>query len=102
MCEVEAIVNSRPLSVSQLTDSDSLSPLTPNHLLTMKTKVVLAPPGAFQPVDVYCRKRWRRVTHLATRNLATSGLAGEKNSSLVFNSGRSGHALGETWLLMTS
>ena len=65
MCEAEAIVNSRPLTVSQLADPDSLSPLTPNHLLTMKTKVVLAPPGAFQPADVYCRKCWRRVTHLA-------------------------------------
>lgn len=65
MCEAKAIVNSRPLTVSHLADPDSLSPLTPNHLLTMKTKVVLAPPGAFQPADVYCRKRWRRVTHLA-------------------------------------
>ena len=65
MCEAEAIVNSRPLTVNQLADPDSPSPLTPNHLLTMKTKVVLAPPGAFQPADVYCRKRWRRVTHLA-------------------------------------
>ena len=51
MCEAEAtcIVNSRPLTVSQLADPDSLSPLTPSHLLTMKRKVVLAPPGAFQP-----------------------------------------------------
>ena len=65
MCEAEAIVNCRPLTVSQLPDPDSLSPLTPNHLLAMKTKVVLAPPGAFQPADVYCRKHWRRVTHLA-------------------------------------
>ena len=65
MCEAKAIVNSRPLTVSQLADPDSLSPLTPNHLLTMKTKVILAPPGTFQPADVYCRKRWRRVTHLA-------------------------------------
>ena len=65
MCETEAIVNSCPLTVSQLADPDSLSPLTPNHLLTMKTKVVLAPPGAFQPAGVYSRNRWRRVTHLA-------------------------------------
>ena len=65
MGEAGAIVNSRPLTVSQLADPDSSSPLTPNHLLTMKTKVVLAPPGAFQPADVYSRKRWRRVTHLA-------------------------------------
>ena len=58
--EVEAIVNSRPLAVDTLTDV-SIDPLTPNHLLTMKSKVVLPPPGVFQPADVYCRKRWRTV-----------------------------------------
>ena len=58
MCEAKPIVNSRPLTVNQLADPDSLSPLTPNHLLMMKSKVVLAPPGSFQPADVYCRKRW--------------------------------------------
>lgn len=65
MCEAEAIVNSRPLTITQLTDPDSTGPLTLNHLLIMKSKVVLAPPGAFQPADVYCRKRWRRAQHLA-------------------------------------
>ena len=65
MCEAEAIVNSRPLTVTQISDPDSPSPLTPSQLLTMKSKVVLAPPGVFQPADVYCRKRWRRVQHLA-------------------------------------
>ena len=65
MCEAEAIVNSRPLTVNNLTDPDSLSPLTPNHLLTMKTKVLLSPPGVFQSADLYSRKRWRRVQHLA-------------------------------------
>ena len=99
MCEAEAIVNSRPLTVSQLADPDSLSPLTPNHLLTMKTKVILAPPGTFQPADVYCRKRWRRVTHLANEFWTRWR---KEFSSLIFNSGRSGHALGETWLSMTS
>ena len=65
MCEAEAIVNSRPLTVDTMTDPSSLNPLTPNHLLTMKTKVVLPPPGTFQYPDKYCRKRWRRVQHLA-------------------------------------
>ena len=55
MCEVEAIINSRPLTVDLLNDPGSLSPLTPNHLLTMKTKVVLSPPGVF-PADKFCRK----------------------------------------------
>ena len=65
MCEVEAIINSRPLTVDLLIDPGSLSHLTPNHLLTMKTKVVLSPPGVFPSADKFCRKRWRRVQHLA-------------------------------------
>lgn len=59
------MVNSHPLTVSQLADPDSPSPLTPNHLLMMKSKVVFAPPGAFQPTDTYFRKCWRRVQQLA-------------------------------------
>ena len=38
---------------------------TPNHLLTQKSQVVLKPPGVFQRADLYCKKRWRRVQHLA-------------------------------------
>lgn len=64
MCEAEAIVNSRPLTVDQLTDPASPSPLTPNHLLTTKSKVLLAPPGSFQSADLYSTRRWRRVQHL--------------------------------------
>ena len=65
MCEVESIVNSQPLTVNQLADPDSPAPLTPNHLLTMKSKVLLAPPGTFEPADIYACRRWRRVQHLA-------------------------------------
>ena len=65
MCEAAAIVNSRPLSVDDnLNDPTSLAPLTPNHLLTMKSRVILPPPGKFQEADLYCRKQWRRVQHL--------------------------------------
>ena len=64
LTEVEAIVNSRPLAVDNLND-ETTDPLTPNHLLTMKSKVLLPPPGVFQKADVYCRKRWRAVQHLA-------------------------------------
>ena len=64
-CEAEAIVNSRPLTVDSLVDPLSPNPLTPNHLLTLKTKVILPPPGIFQDADMYSRKRWRRVQHLA-------------------------------------
>ena len=64
LVEVEAIINSRPLAVDTLTD-ESIEPITPNHLLTLKSKVVFPPPGVFQKADVYCRKRWRAVQFLA-------------------------------------
>jgi hypothetical protein len=49
----------------QLDDPNTLQPISPNHLLTMKSNVVLPPPGEFMAADVYSRKRWRRVQHLA-------------------------------------
>ena len=65
LCETMAIVNSRPLTITNLNDPLSLEPLTPNHLLTMKSKILLPPPGEFQKPDLYCRRRWRRVQYLA-------------------------------------
>ena len=38
-------------------------PLTPNHILTMKSTVVLSPPGSFVRED-YLRKKWRRVQYM--------------------------------------
>ena len=64
MAEVESIVNSRPLTLENINDPESM-PLTPNHLLTLKSKVVMPPPGVFQDADIYCRKRWRTVQYLA-------------------------------------
>lgn len=63
--EAEAVVNSRPLTVESLSSPDGVEPLTPNHLLTAKSNVVLPPPGVFQRADFYLRKRWRRVQYLA-------------------------------------
>ena len=65
MCEAAAVVNSRPLTVQNTNDPMSLEPLSPNHLLTMKSKLLMPPPGQFQRPDLYCRKRWRRVQYLA-------------------------------------
>ena len=62
--EAENIVNSRPLSVNNICSPDVPEPLTPNHLLTMKSKIVLPPPGHFQREDLYCRKQWKRVQYL--------------------------------------
>jgi len=63
LCEVEAILNSRPLTTVSGDPSD-VEPLTPAHILTMKP-AVLPPPGTFQDADVYSRKRWRRIQYLA-------------------------------------
>ena len=63
LTEAEGIVNSRPLTVENLLDPES-KPLCPNQILTMKSKLVLPPPGEFQEADVYCRKRWRIAQHL--------------------------------------
>ncbi|XP_074655650.1 uncharacterized protein LOC141909164 [Tubulanus polymorphus] len=58
MCEVEAIVNGRPLtSVSD--DPTDLEPLTPNHLLILRSGPTL-PPGSFSQRDLYVRRRWRQ------------------------------------------
>ena len=57
MCEAEAVVNSRPLSVDSVNDSKSPNPLTPNHFLTMKIKVLLPLPGVFRSADMYCKRR---------------------------------------------
>ena len=62
--EAENIVNSRPLTIDNLSDPDAPEPITPNHLLTFKAKVVLPPPGNFSRPDLYTKKRWRRVQYL--------------------------------------
>ena len=65
MVETEDIVNIRPLTYLDMSSPDSAEPLTPLQLLTLKSKVVLPPPGKFVKEDLYCRKRWRRVQFLA-------------------------------------
>ena len=65
MVEAENIVNCRLLTVDTINSSQLPEPLTPNQLLTMKSKVILSPPGEFQRADLYSKKRWRRVQYLA-------------------------------------
>ena len=62
--EAAAVVNSRPLSCVNITD-EQLEPLTPNHLLTGKSRIVVSPPGTFVKQDMYLIKHWRRVQYLA-------------------------------------
>ncbi|KAL0199404.1 hypothetical protein M9458_007944, partial [Cirrhinus mrigala] len=62
-CEVEAIVNSRPITKAS-TDPQDLEALTPNHLLLLKSRPLL-PPGLFKEEDVYSRRRWRQVQYMS-------------------------------------
>ena len=64
LAEIMYLINSRPLAVQNLTDSSCSDPITPNHLLTMKKRVLLPPPSDFVKEDIYSIKRWRRVQYL--------------------------------------
>ena len=70
--EVEAIVNSRPLTVETINDVNSEVAISPSNILTMKSKVVLPPPGVFGKPDLYCRRRWRRV-NISAMNFGVGG-----------------------------
>ena len=60
LLEACAIVNSRPLSVVNIQDQ-TLEPLTPNHLLSQKSRIIVSSPGNFVRQDLYLVKHWRRV-----------------------------------------
>ena len=62
--EVEAVLNSRPLTTELLSDGNSLNPKCLSNILTMKTKVVMAPPGEFGRANINYCKQWRRVQHI--------------------------------------
>ena len=58
MCEVEATINSRPLT-RMSEDPRDYEVLTPNHLLQLRNPDYI-PPGVFNETDVYSRCRWRQ------------------------------------------
>ena len=62
-CEVEAILNDRPISQNHSCLGDYPA-LTPNMLLTF-TRRPATPPGLFHEKDVYSKRWWRRAQHIA-------------------------------------
>ena len=63
--ETEAIMNSRSQTFETLRDVNNDMPLSPSQLLTMKTDVIFPPPAIFPRPDIYSRRRWRHVQHIA-------------------------------------
>ena len=62
LCEVEAVLNSKPLTTVSSDPSD-LQPLTPNDLLLLRGGPV--PGGVFSERDCLTRRRWKHVQYLA-------------------------------------
>lgn len=63
LCEVECILNNRPLTkISD--DPADVDALTPNHLLLCNSCVTF-PPGLFKKEDSYLRRRWRQLQYVA-------------------------------------
>ena len=62
-CEIESIMNSRPLTYIS-TSSGDIEPLTPGHLLFLRGNGE-GIPGEFSEADSLSRRRWRQVQYLA-------------------------------------
>ena len=80
LCEVETIINARPLTFA-LSDLDDVEPLSPSNPLTMKTSIILPSAGVLQRAAVYIRRRWWRVQYLSI----CSGHAERENTSWLSN-----------------
>ncbi|XP_062620585.1 uncharacterized protein LOC134282159 [Saccostrea cucullata] len=63
VCEIEAIMNGRPLTEAS-DDPNDLCALTPNHILLMRSGESF-PPGIFHASDNYAKRRWKQIQYLA-------------------------------------
>ena len=70
------------MTVSNLSTPTEAEPLTPNHLLTMKSRVLLPPPGEFQHFNILQeRKLWNNVR----RNMQVGDIVLIKEDNILRN-----------------
>ena len=62
-CEVDSILNSRPITTVSEDESDTEA-LTPNHIHLLQSHPAF-PPGLFQKRDIYIKQRWKQVQYLS-------------------------------------
>ena len=65
--EAAAIINGRPYSATVVESGEACEPLTPNHLLTLKSAPILPPPGDFSEGTEFTRKQWCTVQRYVER-----------------------------------
>lgn len=88
LCEVEAILNDRP--ITKLSDNpNDLELLTPNRILLMKSKPDL-PPRLFVKEDLYMKRRWRQAQYMDC-----FGKDGCRSTFPYFKNGKGGASPGE-------
>ena len=73
MAEVEAVMNSRPLTVELLRDGNSLNPISPSNSLTMKSKVVMPPPLVNLEEQIFTVIIVGEESNIFQRNFGTDG-----------------------------
>ena len=67
MTKNEAKINFRSLNAETINDGQIPMPISPNNILSMKTKVVMLTTGVFQKPDLCCRSRWKIIQHLSNK-----------------------------------
>ena len=67
MFEVEGILNPQDLTVKMINDPGSFQPLSPANILTKQSKLVMLPLEKFLRPDLFCRRRWRQLPHIANK-----------------------------------
>ena len=84
--EVEGIVNKRPLAVETIDDVNSQAALSPSHMLTMTSKVVMPRYGVFRiPTFIPERDGGGNST-----SVTSFGVVGERYFLLLFKTGKNG------------